>query len=130
MRTEQETRARIQACLAAFALVFLWRGIAGTGSAHEVTVHEQITLHAEASALGASQGYSGFINLIMPESGFLVLRFEGRPASPAGCILFYQGTIGVDGGGQPLDPVDAGRAIAPVRFLIGPSWDPCPLCPT
>jgi hypothetical protein len=35
-------------------------------------------------------------------------------------VFVYQGTIGIDGSGNPLDPVDQNIAIAATRFFIDP----------
>jgi hypothetical protein len=46
------------------------------------------------------------------------ITYNATVSQPTKFILVYQGTIGIDGGGNPFDPVDAGIGIAATTFTL------------
>ena len=61
-------------------------GLADLASAHEVLVHENITLHGANSAVESSESYNEFLNAIRIPGGILLFDFGEHLRSPAGWL--------------------------------------------
>jgi len=59
---------------------------------------------------------------ILPTNGSLVMLFPPPDVPTNKLLLVFQGAIGVNGGGVPLDPVDTNIAIAATTFYPNVIW--------
>jgi hypothetical protein len=61
-----------------------------------------------------------FTGQTLSSGGYVQFTFNATLSQTTKFTLVYQGNIGVDGGGNPLDPVDAGIGIAAQTFTLDP----------
>ena len=60
---------------------------------------------------------------ILPANGSLLITFPAPDVATNKLLLVYQGAVGVNGSGLPLDPVDTNIAVAATSFYPGVVWN-------